>query len=1131
MASDRDDETSVPRGDFPFPLTDGAQEKRYLTWLRNHSSYMAVRGLLDYLRLAAVMLRGTLLNALIAVPLLFATAILLGFALLYDPGWWDLTGIVLRLGLVVLLATPLVALGLRVYNYRKSQQTGTESSVRFRDLTERAFGILLIIIIGTIAFEGILYLLPDFHDEIVDQEFGPKAGLTITALVAGYLVADRLLARLGGVPKQIAIGLIGLIGIFIPLVVVMLLADYLVYGGLPAADLAAVWTDRAGWIPIGIALLVLVGLLRRTFSSAEGVVAGLIVVLAFSGASWLRRVEDHYGARVAQVESDIGEMIYQLAQDPRLEGDLEELANDVATSPGMDASRLFDWVDDYWANPDLAGDTLAASQRQFKTKGALGHELRFFYLQASTLGDPQLLRLAEVVDSANYPPGRKESACTELFVTERGLVDGLLARRPALSKTDSVRAELCLLNARLARWQRFIAPRPTTHAEIVHRLLVFAGHIDDGLDDYVLGSLSDPFSHLSAHGDPRALNTALDGAAEHFVLAQRELVLRGVLSPSRYDAIAMNVPNEPLRESFWAKAILVGLIGLVVMVFCWILVDVNFTSMHGFYRDRLATAFLVGIDNRGDVDIEEDLDLGDLARHEAGSTAPYHLINVALNLQGSDDIDLRDRRSDFFIFSKRFIGGRRTGYCRSEFMERVYPNMSLSTAMAISAAATSPNMGRATSPALVLLMTLLNVRLGVWLPNPGRLQDAIVPRERPKGSTSPRGLSFEEIFQEERTEVANRWKALPGGSKRKLSDSPAPTVKNGLVGLAFSGGGIRSATLNLGISQVLHHHGIFAHADYLSTVSGGGYIGSSISAIMRRREPTEALVAGHVSLSRGAAGEKIVTVTPDAGTLLTASVGDALSRMSGKVTTRAVPQVHVFADFANIAVHEGQAVKPGDRLLRAGPESEEGPGSFGELFVWRVPPRALVKETLSWLDEKWRWVNVSDGGHIENLATFELLRRRCKFIIIGDGEADPNHNFSGLATLIRTARIDLGVHIDIDVDALRLGDQRMSREHWAAGQITYPGESEPGWILYMKSSVTGLEDEVIREYRSNHPAFPHDPTADQMFTEGQFEAYRSLGQYIADSALKKFPGGAPDAAAYEQLEKWFETLHDASKRA
>ena len=47
-----------------------------------------------------------------------------------------------------------------------------------------------------------------------------------------------------------------------------------------------------------------------------------------------------------------------------------------------------------------------------------------------------------------------------------------------------------------------------------------------------------------------------------------------------------------------------------------------------------------------------------------------------------------------------------------------------------------------------------------------------------------------------------------------------------LLGLAFSGGGIRSATFNLGVLQALSKIGLLKQVDYLSTVSGGGYIGS-----------------------------------------------------------------------------------------------------------------------------------------------------------------------------------------------------------------------------------------------------------------------------------------------------------------
>jgi hypothetical protein len=46
-----------------------------------------------------------------------------------------------------------------------------------------------------------------------------------------------------------------------------------------------------------------------------------------------------------------------------------------------------------------------------------------------------------------------------------------------------------------------------------------------------------------------------------------------------------------------------------------------------------------------------------------------------------------------------------------------------------------------------------------------------------------------------------------------------------LFGLALSGGGIRSATFNLGLLQALQRTRLLNQLDYVSTVSGGGYIG------------------------------------------------------------------------------------------------------------------------------------------------------------------------------------------------------------------------------------------------------------------------------------------------------------------
>ena len=65
-------------------------------------------------------------------------------------------------------------------------------------------------------------------------------------------------------------------------------------------------------------------------------------------------------------------------------------------------------------------------------------------------------------------------------------------------------------------------------------------------------------------------------------------------------------------------------------------------------------------------------------------------------------------------------------------------------------------------------------------------------------------------------------------------------------------------------------------------------------------------------------------------------------------------------------------------------------------------------------------------------------------------------------------------------------------------ELSENGEKDEGYLLYIKSSFSGNEDETMQEYRAKNPAFPHESTADQFFDEGQFEAYRALGFHMAD---------------------------------
>ena len=344
------------------------------------------------------------------------------------------------------------------------------------------------------------------------------------------------------------------------------------------------------------------------------------------------------------------------------------------------------------------------------------------------------------------------------------------------------------------------------------------------------------------------------------------------------------------------------LAGILIFLFNILVLDVNITSSHGFYRDRLSKAYLFQQNEDGSISSNDAQTMSDLNRDSAA--APYHLINTTLNLPGSTDPNLRGRNADFFTISKCYCGSQHTGYCLTEKIEHLDSNFNLGTAMATSAAAAAPNMGAMTMKQFVFIMTLLNIRLGYWAPNPKKINTA-------------------------------------------------------------------------------------------------------------------------------------------------------------------------------------------DNLAK-----------------WRWPnvgPRYLLKEAFGNLNAKGSHVNLSDGGHIENLAIYQLLKRHCRLIIAVDGEADPKMAFNGLVTLIRYADIDMGIGININLENIRTDANGISKAHWTLGTIQYgqgnDGKEEIGHLLYVKSSLTGDEAEYIRAYRRKNPAFPHQTTADQFFDETQFECYRALGEHIALGAL------------------------------
>jgi hypothetical protein len=158
-------------------------------------------------------------------------------------------------------------------------------------------------------------------------------------------------------------------------------------------------------------------------------------------------------------------------------------------------------------------------------------------------------------------------------------------------------------------------------------------------------------------------------------------------------------------------------------------------------------------------------------------------------------------------------------------------------------------------------------------------------------------------------------------------------------------------------------------------------------------------------------------------------------------------------------------------------------------------------------------VYVTDGGHIENLGLYELLRRRCRMIICVDAEADPEMRFSSFIALQRYASIDLSIQIQLPWETIQtktvewMGHDPLRRTspksistcgpHGAIGVIHY-GSGQTGFLVYIKSSLTGDEHDYVRDYARRYVDFPHETTGKQFFNEEQFEVYRTLGFHMAD---------------------------------
>ncbi|MCY7304759.1 MAG: patatin-like phospholipase family protein [Rhodoferax sp.] len=149
-------------------------------------------------------------------------------------------------------------------------------------------------------------------------------------------------------------------------------------------------------------------------------------------------------------------------------------------------------------------------------------------------------------------------------------------------------------------------------------------------------------------------------------------------------------------------------------------VNINTFSLHGMYRDRLVRAYLGASNPKRNASKftgfapDDDFSIHTLSPQQR----PLHVINLTLNLVQASRLAWQQRKAQSFTVSALHCGNFNLGYrASSHYGGR--NGITLGTAIAISGAAASPNMGHYSSRMVGFIMTLLNARLGSWLGNPG----------------------------------------------------------------------------------------------------------------------------------------------------------------------------------------------------------------------------------------------------------------------------------------------------------------------------------------------------------------------------------------------------------------------------
>jgi Patatin-like phospholipase len=188
------------------------------------------------------------------------------------------------------------------------------------------------------------------------------------------------------------------------------------------------------------------------------------------------------------------------------------------------------------------------------------------------------------------------------------------------------------------------------------------------------------------------------------------------------------------------------------------------------------------------------------------------------------------------------------------------------------------------------------------------------------------------------------------------------------------------------------------------------------------------------------------------------------------------------------------------------------PGTYGDKSWRQRGPHSatgsLIREAFGLTNSHSPYVYLSDGGHFENLGIYEMVQRRCHYILVLDSGGDPSFTYEDLGNAMRKIRIDM--NIPIEFSQALTAPLQARKKRCAVARIGYSsvdgGTCEDGYLVYVKPMFLGNESPDVQSYHSANLDFPHQTTGDQWFDESQTESYRMLGMHTMDEILRHLNG-------------------------